>query len=560
MRAPGRVLLFGLSALLLPQATAAADNTAVSVLAQLPSCAARCLVSAIGQSPCSPTNMTCMCTNEAFLDDSTVCIQSNCTVIEALSSKNVTSTACGAPIRSRNGVFRATSNSLGILTGCFLITRLAYRLVIARTGLAADDWAALAGTVVGVPSTVLNIYGLADHGLGRDIWTLPLDNVYKFLKFFYIIEIHYFVDITLLKLTLLLFYLRIFPSRGVRRLIWGTIAATCIFGVAFLFMGIFQCRPISYYWTRWDGEHEGHCLNINALGWANAAISIALDFWMLAIPLWQLRKLRLHWKKKVSVFMMFCVGTFVTVVSILRLHSLLSFANTINPTWDEYGVTSWSTIEVNVGIICASLPTVRLVLVHFFPRAFGSSTQRYYYNSNNNNNNNYHNGNSRTGNGSRGVNGSQSGNRRASRNIPLVSITSNAHKLTNTTITTIQADNEDDDDYGSTNDTKTGGGGVVVRPRPSGKETHSSSSANGSASSLAEMGVHGPQGAEAAGPRNGAGGGNTGILYSRTYGVEYGSDYHDEARLVHERSGQVIETPAKIHFKSTSRGSESSAS
>lgn len=50
-------------------------------------------------------------------------------------------------------------------------------------------------------------------------------------------------------------------------------------------------------------------LNINAIGWANASISIALDVWMLGIPLLQIRRLKLHWKKKISVAMMFFVGT-----------------------------------------------------------------------------------------------------------------------------------------------------------------------------------------------------------------------------------------------------------
>ena len=63
----------------------------------------------------------------------------------------------------------------------------------------------------------------------------------------------------------------------------------------------------------------------------------------------------------------------VTVVSILRLQGLVSFANSTNPTWDNWEVTSWSFIEVNIGITCACLPTFRLMLVRFFPFMGGSS-------------------------------------------------------------------------------------------------------------------------------------------------------------------------------------------
>jgi hypothetical protein len=70
----------------------------------------------------------------------------------------------------------------------------------------------------------------------------------------------------------------------------------------------------------------------------------------------------------------------VTVVSILRLQSLVTFANSTNPTWDNWEVSFWSTIEMNVGIMCACLPTARLVLVRLFPVFGGSAgrTAQYY--------------------------------------------------------------------------------------------------------------------------------------------------------------------------------------
>lgn len=66
----------------------------------------------------------------------------------------------------------------------------------------------------------------------------------------------------------------------------------------------------------------------------------------------------------------------VTVVSIVRLQSLVSFANSSNPSWDNLMVSQWSTIEVNVGIICACMPTLRLILLRIFP-ALSSTTRNY---------------------------------------------------------------------------------------------------------------------------------------------------------------------------------------
>ncbi len=64
-------------------------------------------------------------------------------------------------------------------------------------------------------------------------------------------------------------------------------------------------------------------------------------------------------------------------MSFLRLQSLVSFANSTNPTWDDWNVFNWSIIEINLGIICACMPTVRLILVRIFP-ALGGSTMHTY--------------------------------------------------------------------------------------------------------------------------------------------------------------------------------------
>lgn len=94
--------------------------------------------------------------------------------------------------------------------------------------------------------------------------------------------------------------------------------------------------------------------------------------------MWQLKGLKFHWKKKVGVAIMFCVGTFVTVVSILRLRSLVKFGtHSTNPMWDFFDPGVWSTVEINVGIICACMPALRLLLVRLFPSLL-STTQKHY--------------------------------------------------------------------------------------------------------------------------------------------------------------------------------------
>lgn len=90
--------------------------------------------------------------------------------------------------------------------------------------------------------------------------------------------------------------------------------------------------------------------------------------------MWQLCSLsapcKLRWEGLINLL---ANTTSVTVVSCLRLQSLVLFATSNNPTWDQSEVVNWSNIEVNVGIICACLPTIRVILVRFFPNIMGTT-------------------------------------------------------------------------------------------------------------------------------------------------------------------------------------------
>ncbi|KOS21707.1 hypothetical protein ESCO_002255 [Escovopsis weberi] len=233
---------------------------------------------------------------------------SNCTVRETLVALNVTATACDAPVRDRSREFANISNILGVISALFVVQRFAYKLW-AKVELGLDDWVTLLALVSGVPNTVLNATGIVQNGMGRDVWTLQPSTITNFNYYFFIQEIIYFLEVAMLKLSLLFFYARIFTSRTVQRMLWTTVGVCVVFGITFALVSVFQCAPVHYFWTMWDGEHHGKCLDINAIAWSNASISIALDIWMLAVPLWQLGILNLDWRKKAGVGVMFCVGT-----------------------------------------------------------------------------------------------------------------------------------------------------------------------------------------------------------------------------------------------------------
>lgn len=146
------------------------------------------------------------------------------------------------------------------------------------------------------------------YGLGRDIWTLEPWQISEFLKIFFVFEVLYTLTLGLIKTSILFLYLRLFPDPKFRRIVWATQAFNLLMVGSFILSDFLQCRPISFFWESWDGEHAGRCFNINAFAWAHSALNIALDFWMLYLPATQVWSLQMKTRKKVGVILMFGIG------------------------------------------------------------------------------------------------------------------------------------------------------------------------------------------------------------------------------------------------------------
>lgn len=130
----------------------------------------------------------------------------------------------------------------------------------------------------------------------------------------YASEIIYNLLITLTKLSILFFYLRIFDGAvfpTLRTAIFITIGVASASGFAFCMTMAFQCTPVDSFWNFLEYSERGQsmrCIDINACGWAHGAVTFALDLWLMVLPMPVLVKLRLPLRKKIQVCFMFAVG------------------------------------------------------------------------------------------------------------------------------------------------------------------------------------------------------------------------------------------------------------
>lgn len=345
-------------------------------LATLSSCAQTCL-----KASCSLSDLACICEAEAqrALD---YCLRLSCPVPEGYYARRLAGIACQFPVRDHGPKLNIIVCVLGFTTGFCIIARVLFKQFwSSKQRLDNDDWTILSAIPTGGVIIAVVVIGLNGHGLGVDLWGVPNEDIRIFGIFFCIVSVLYLVLMTQIKLSLCFFYLNIFPGRTVRIFLWATLYFHVLTAAAFLVSVIFfSCNPMQYQWEKYDlvarPPAQGKCLNMNAAGWAHSGISVASDLWLFAMPLIQVRKLKLHIKKKIGVALMFLIGATVTVISILRLRSVERYTNTTNPTWDQWDIVWWSTLEITSGFICTSLPTLRLILIHVAPRTFDTDRLR----------------------------------------------------------------------------------------------------------------------------------------------------------------------------------------
>ncbi|CAF3618975.1 unnamed protein product [Fusarium graminearum] len=200
-------------------------------------------------------------------------------------------------------------------------------------------------------------------GLGHDIWTISEETTTRFFIYLLVVEFTYVLSLCLIKLSILFFFLRIFPDPTFITIIRWTIALTILSTTIILVLAALQSAPTEPSQEGWDGfPNSGPRLDIQALILSHAGINVALDIWMFVLPLTQLYNLGLKARKKIGIMLIFGVGIFLIAVSCIRIPHMLDFNRTLNATSDSQGIIIWSNIEIGVGIFVACMPHTQPLL------------------------------------------------------------------------------------------------------------------------------------------------------------------------------------------------------
>lgn len=144
------------------------------------------------------------------------------------------------------------------------------------------------------------------YGYGKHAKDLSQDNRVTALKWFFGAQIVYKIVITINKLSFLCLYLRIFPQRVFRYACYTGLGLISVWGMAYVFLTIFQCKPIACFWDKTIKNPE--CLDKEGLWMSYSIINLVFDVAIIALPIYPLSQLRLQRGKKIGLLVIFGLG------------------------------------------------------------------------------------------------------------------------------------------------------------------------------------------------------------------------------------------------------------
>jgi fucose permease len=178
------------------------------------------------------------------------------------------------------------------------------------------------------------------------------------------------------KSSILILYLRL--SRNAHKLLrvasWVTLVVVNLAGLVLTFFNVFQCVPVSQVFAP-----IGTCIPLITLYLASAPVNVITDIAILILPIPVLTAMQLPRKQKIILIATFGLGIYVIATDVVRIYYLQQssgpssphtsplLGNEVDFSYHASVSFMWSAVEVNLGIVCACIPTMKPLISRIMP-------------------------------------------------------------------------------------------------------------------------------------------------------------------------------------------------
>ncbi|KAH9904380.1 hypothetical protein F4778DRAFT_789967 [Xylariomycetidae sp. FL2044] len=208
-----------------------------------------------------------------------------------------------------------------------------------------------------------------------------LENMTPMLQAIYSTRLLYVVGIMFVKLSLLVFYLRLDPRRSLRYWVFFLMFVVVGFSIASFFILAFSCYPPAVFWDL-TGTIKGKCIEANsqqAFYDANGVINIVIDLSIYITPIPMLWNIQISRRQKIALSAIFGLGVIAVAAGCVRFAYVRLLSHTDELYFFLADSLSWCEIEIYVAMICGSASAFRILIRTHFPGLLGSTADKKSY-------------------------------------------------------------------------------------------------------------------------------------------------------------------------------------
>ncbi|KAK2597229.1 hypothetical protein N8I77_013090 [Diaporthe amygdali] len=264
---------------------------------------------------------------------------------------------------------------IAVALRCYTMVAILKRFLI-------EDWLAVLTCLLQCAFCAFVILGVS-HGLGAHVEHVPEDQRPKALIFKWAGQIAYIVVSTMVKFVVGIFLLRLCVNNGWQRItIWVLLILVGLFNAFYVFVAVFQCQPVPFYWWRYatDAPITGTC-NGKKMATIPTYIAVLLgiagDLILALLPITLIKHAKLDKKTKISVICVLSLGSLASVATIARIPYAQQLLSNPDYLYNFADLAIWSIVECGIAITASSLATLRPLFVKMKLLATNHFTSRF---------------------------------------------------------------------------------------------------------------------------------------------------------------------------------------
>lgn len=182
----------------------------------------------------------------------------------------------------------------------------------------------------------------------------------------------------IVKMSFLLFYLRLVRTLTFKKFVYASIAINTVMAIIPFTLYFVQCIPLNAFFNPADYP-DAKCIPKSVLFYVPSSFSIFMDFVILLLPIYPLWNLHASLKRRLQLMTLVSFGSASVLVSMLRLIVLHQLATNPDLSYILGRMVIVSAIEIYLGIMAANVPALKAIWKKHVSKSFSKTdpTQQY---------------------------------------------------------------------------------------------------------------------------------------------------------------------------------------